>query len=80
METLVVKTRDDITDCANVISAYSKKPSFSKIIHSSSWEDKVKGFVQVFTTRRGRFEFELAMYVGHGVNTANEKLVTIEEK
>ncbi|RPD59328.1 hypothetical protein L226DRAFT_314748 [Lentinus tigrinus ALCF2SS1-7] len=80
MENLVIKTRDDITDCASVCSAYSKKHTFSKVIQSSSWEDKFKGFVQVFTTRRGEFEFELSMYVGRVVNTANDRLVTIDEK
>ncbi len=80
METIVIKTRDDITNCASVCSAYSKKRTFTKVLQSSSWDEKFKGFVQGFTTRRGEFEFELSMYIGRAVNAANDMLVTVDEK
>ncbi len=61
-------------------SAYSKAHTWKKVLTSSSWEEKFKGFVQVFTKRRDEFEFELSMYVGRAVNTANDMLATIDEK
>ncbi|RPD55866.1 hypothetical protein L227DRAFT_579346 [Lentinus tigrinus ALCF2SS1-6] len=80
MDNLVKKTEEDIRNCANACSAYSKKHTFSKVLQSSSWDGTFKGYIQGFTTRRGEFEFELSMYVGRAVNTANDRLVTLDEK
>ena len=80
MQHLVDKTEQDIRKCANSCNAYAKKKTLSKVIHSSSWSDEFKGYIQGFTTRRGEFEFALSLYIGHAVNTANDKLVSIEEK
>ncbi|KAI0757704.1 hypothetical protein C8Q80DRAFT_1216217 [Daedaleopsis nitida] len=80
MENLVAKTEQDIRKCANACSAYAKKRTISKVLHSSSWSDTFKGFIAGFTTRRGEFEFELSLYIGRAVNTANSKLVSIENK
>lgn len=80
METLVKKTEKDIRNCANACSAYSKKRTFSKVLQSSTWDGTFKGYIQGFTTRRGEFEFELSLYVGRAVNTANDRLVTLDEK
>ncbi|RPD56321.1 hypothetical protein L226DRAFT_469232 [Lentinus tigrinus ALCF2SS1-7] len=80
MGNLVKKTEEDIRKCANACSAYSKKHTFSKVLQSSSWDETFKGYIQGFTTRRGEFEFELSLYVGRAVNTANDRLVTLDEK
>ncbi|KAI1785577.1 hypothetical protein LXA43DRAFT_899476 [Ganoderma leucocontextum] len=80
MQHLVDKTEQDIRKCANSCNAYAKKKLLSKVVHSSSWSDEFKGYIQGFTDRRREFELALSIYIGHAVNTANDKLVTIEEK
>ncbi|KAI1785580.1 hypothetical protein LXA43DRAFT_1037408 [Ganoderma leucocontextum] len=80
MQDLVDKTEQDIRKCANSCNAYAKKKLLSKVVHSSSWSDEFKGYIQGFTDRRREFELALSIYIGHAVNTANDKLVTIEEK
>ena len=80
MQLLIDKTEQDIRKCANSCNAYAKKKLLSKVVHSSSWSDEFKGYIQGFTDRRREFEFALSIYIGHAVNTANDKLVTIEEK
>ena len=80
MQNLIEKTEQDIKKCANACNAYAKKNTLSKVVHSSSWDGEFKGYIQGFTTRRGEFEFALSVYIGHAVNTANDKLVSIEDK
>ncbi|TBU21891.1 hypothetical protein BD311DRAFT_869699 [Dichomitus squalens] len=80
MQHLIDSTEQDIRKCANSCNAYAKKKTLSKVIHSSSWSDEFKGYIQGFMTRRGEFEFTLSLYIGHAVNTANDKLVSLEEK
>ena len=80
MQHLVDKTEQDIRKCANSCNTYAKKKLLSKVVHSSSWSDEFKGYIQAFTDRRREFELALSIYIGHAVNTANDKLVTIEEK
>ena len=80
MQLLIDKTEQDNRKCANSCTAYAKKKLLLKVVHSSSWSDEFKGYIQGFTDRRREFEFALSIYIGHAVNTANDKLVTIEEK
>ncbi|PIL29961.1 hypothetical protein GSI_07872 [Ganoderma sinense ZZ0214-1] len=80
MQNLVEKTEQDIRKCANSCNAYAKKKLLSKVVHSSSWSDEFKGYIQGFTDRRREFELAVSIYIGHAVNAANDKLVTIEEK
>ena len=80
MQNLIEKTEQDIKKCANACNAYAKKNTLSKVVHSSSWDGEFKGYIQGFTARRGEFEFALSVYIGHAVNSANDKLVSIEDK
>ncbi|KAI0656683.1 hypothetical protein C8Q70DRAFT_329984 [Cubamyces menziesii] len=80
MQELVKRTADDIKTCANACDAYSKKKLLVKVLKSSSWDDKFKGFLTLFTDRRKAFTFALEMHVGKGVDDANRKLDSVNTK
>ncbi|KAI0666572.1 hypothetical protein C8Q78DRAFT_434848 [Trametes maxima] len=80
LQKLVTDTAGDIKDCANACDTYSKKKLLTKVFNSSSWDDKFKGFLTLFTERRKAFSFELELYVGKGMNDANRKLDGVDEK
>ncbi|KAI0644519.1 hypothetical protein C8Q79DRAFT_1011558 [Trametes meyenii] len=56
------------------------KKLLTKVFNSSSWDDKFKGFLTLFTERRKAFTFELELHVGKGMNEANRKLDGVDEK
>ncbi|KAI0325484.1 hypothetical protein GY45DRAFT_240808 [Cubamyces sp. BRFM 1775] len=80
LQGLVKRTADDIKDCANVCDAYAKKKLIVKVLKSSSWDDKFKGFVTLFADRRKAFTFALEMHVGKAVDDANRKLESVDTK
>ena len=80
LQELVKRTADDIKTCANACDTYSKKKLLVKVLKSSSWDDKFKGFLSLFTDRRKAFTFALEMHVGKGVDDANRKLDSVNTK
>ncbi|KAI0766841.1 hypothetical protein BD413DRAFT_141310 [Trametes elegans] len=74
MQELVQRAADDIKSCANACDAYAKKKLLVKVLKSSSWDDKFKGFLTLFDERRKAFAFALEMHVGKAVDDANRKL------
>lgn len=66
--------------CANTCDTYVKKKLLVKIFAGSRWENKLLEFVDVFTKRRGEFEFALTIHTTIGVDVANQKLDTIAQR
>jgi hypothetical protein len=54
-----------------------KKRLLAKVLLSSLWDMKLLDFVELFSTRRREFEFELTMHTSKGVDKANVKLDAI---
>ncbi|KAI1785889.1 hypothetical protein LXA43DRAFT_99677 [Ganoderma leucocontextum] len=80
MQKLIEQTAEDIKMCANACDAYAKKNLIVKVIKSSSWEDKLKGFIDLFANRRKEFTFALSIHVGVSVDDATRKLKEIDTK
>ena len=80
LQDILGRTETDIQECANACDAYSKKRLISKVLKSGSWDDKFKEFIARFSTRRGEFEFALALHVGRAVTAANKTLASVEQK
>lgn len=51
-----------------------------KIFAGPIWEGRLVGFVATFTKRRNEFEFSLTIHTAVGVDEANLKLVTVDER
>ena len=51
-----------------------------KIFAGAVWEDRLVSFVAIFTKRRGEFEFALSIHTAIGVDKANLKLITVDER
>ena len=77
LKSLVERTADDIKDCSNTCDAYLKKRPLAKVLQSSLWDMRLLNFVELFSTRRQEFEFELTMHTSKGVDKANIKLNAI---
>ncbi|KAI1783152.1 hypothetical protein LXA43DRAFT_1187180 [Ganoderma leucocontextum] len=80
MQALVKLAAEDIKTCANTCDTYAKKKLITKVIKSSSWDDTLKGFIELFANHRKAFTFALSIHVGVGVDDANRKLKDIEAK
>ncbi|KAI0752480.1 hypothetical protein C8Q80DRAFT_1146274 [Daedaleopsis nitida] len=80
MQSLINNTTEDIKRCANACDAYSKKKLIVKVIKGSVWETTLKGFIDLFASRRKAFTFALSIHIGVGVDDANRKLKVIDEK
>jgi hypothetical protein len=77
LKSLVERTADDIKTCSNVCDAYMKKRPLAKVLSSPRWDMKLLDFVELFSTRRREFEFELTMHTSKSVDEANIKLDAI---
>jgi hypothetical protein len=77
LKSLVERTADDIKTCSNVCDAYMKKRLLAKVLLSALWDAKLLDFMNLFTSRRKEFVFELTMRTSHGVDKANVKLDAI---
>jgi hypothetical protein len=51
-----------------------------KIFAGPVWEGRLLEFVEVFTDRRKEFEFALTIHTAAGVDEANVKLDTVDER
>jgi hypothetical protein len=51
-----------------------------KIFAGPIWEGRLVTFVTTFTKRRNEFEFALTIHTAVGVDEANIKLVTVDER
>ncbi|KAH9913469.1 uncharacterized protein BXZ73DRAFT_106942 [Epithele typhae] len=80
LQNLVIQTATDIKACANVCDTYLKTRSVVKVIMSGSWDDTLRGHIDLFIERRREFMFALAMHTGKGVDRANRKLDVLEAK
>lgn len=80
MQELIKQTADDIKTCANACDTYAKKKLIVKVIKGSVWEGTLKGFIDLFASRRKAFTFALSIHVGVGVDDANRKLKEIDAK
>ncbi|KAI0766852.1 hypothetical protein BD413DRAFT_141493 [Trametes elegans] len=80
MQELVKRTADDITACGNACDTYAKKRLIVKVIKGSVWEDTLKGYIDLFATRRKDFTFALAIHTGLGVDDANRRLKELDSK
>ena len=80
MQELVKQTAADIKTCANACDTYAKKKLIVKVIKGSVWEGTLKGFIDLFASRRKAFTFALSIHVGVGVDDANRKLKEIDAK
>ncbi|KAH9858589.1 hypothetical protein C2E23DRAFT_717063, partial [Lenzites betulinus] len=80
MQQLVRRTADDIKDCANACDTYAKKRLLVKVIKSSMWDDKLKGYMTLFADRRKAFTFALEMHVGRAVDDVNSMVSAMDAK
>ncbi|PIL33826.1 hypothetical protein GSI_03532 [Ganoderma sinense ZZ0214-1] len=80
MQELVKQTAEDIKACANECDTYAKKKLLVKVIASSSWDERLKTFIDLFANRRKAFTFALSIHVGVGVDDANRRLKEIDAK
>ena len=80
MQELIKQTAEDIKTCANACDTYAKKKLIVKVIKGSVWEGTLKGFIDLFASRRKAFTFALSIHVGVGVDDANRKLKEIDAK
>ena len=80
MQGLIDKTVEDITNCANACNTYSKQKIWTKVVKCSSWDTQLQGYAKSFKTRCKEFQLALSLYIGQGVNMANDKLDDIEEQ
>lgn len=51
-----------------------------KIFAGPIWEGRLVEFVATFTKRRNEFEFALTIHTAVGVDEANLKLITVDER
>ena len=80
MQELVKQAAEDIKMCANECDTYAKKRLLTKVIASSSWDERLKEFVKLFANRRKAFIFALSIHANVGVDDANKKLKEIDAK
>ena len=57
-----------------------RKKILVKIFAGPIWEGRLVDFVATFTKRRNEFEFALTIHTAVGVDEANLKLVTVDER
>lgn len=57
-----------------------RKRPLVKIFAGPVWESRLLGFVEVFTNRRKELQFALTIHTAVGVDEANIKLDTIDER
>jgi len=96
MQELCKDVAEDIKKCANACDTYLKSVGFrSNFIHPDPvirkkilvkifagpiWEGRLVEFVATFTKRRNEFEFSLTMHTAVGVDDANLKLLSVDER
>ena len=71
---LLARTVDDIKVCSNACDTYVKTRLLAKVVLGPIWDAKLLKFVQLFSTRRQEFQFELSIHTSQGVDKANAKL------
>ena len=74
------ETAEDIKRCANACDTYSKKRLLVKVLKAISWDEKLKEFIVLFTTRKTEINQTVTIHTGMGVDSANEKLVSLDAK
>ena len=57
-----------------------RKKILVKIFAGPMWEGRLLDFVEIFTNRRKEFEFALTIHTAVGVDEANIKLDTVDER
>ncbi|KAH9919746.1 uncharacterized protein BXZ73DRAFT_104850 [Epithele typhae] len=62
LEALSKQTAADIKACANLCDTFLKKRTLARVFKGPIWADKLASWVDVFTERKGGFEFALAMH------------------
>ncbi|KAH9910623.1 uncharacterized protein BXZ73DRAFT_57609 [Epithele typhae] len=62
LEALSKQTAADIKACANLCDTFLKKRTLARVFKSPIWADRLAYWVDVFTERKGDFEFALAMH------------------
>ncbi|KAI0332934.1 hypothetical protein GY45DRAFT_365739 [Cubamyces sp. BRFM 1775] len=74
MDDLVKQTANDIKECANACDAYARKRLLTKVIKAPSWDATLKGYIQLFSERKGEIGFRISVHTGVQVDRANVKL------
>ncbi|KAI0653999.1 hypothetical protein C8Q70DRAFT_550081 [Cubamyces menziesii] len=77
MDELIKQTANDIKECANACDAYARKRLLTKVIKAPSWDATLKGYIQLFSERKGEFSFRISVHTGIQVDRANDKLDTL---
>ena len=77
MDELIKQTASDIKECANACDAYARKRLLTKVIKAPSWDATLKGYIQLFSERKGEFSFRISVHTGIQVDRANDKLDTL---
>ncbi|KAF9781672.1 hypothetical protein BJ322DRAFT_1161455 [Thelephora terrestris] len=80
MQKLCEDVAQDIDKCAEVCDTYISRKILIKIFAGPIWEGRLVEFVDVFTKRRGEFEFAMALHTTAGVDAANLKLETVDKR
>ncbi|PIL33406.1 hypothetical protein GSI_04028 [Ganoderma sinense ZZ0214-1] len=76
----VMRTANDIKECANVCDTYSKKRLLVKVLKGPIWDDTLKGFIQLFADRKAEFNFAIVIHTGMAIDRANDKLDALTTK
>lgn len=74
MQRLIQDAAEDIESCANSCNAYAKTSLLSKVLLSGSWNNDFKKYMERLLIHRDDFVLALSIYIGEGVNAANDKL------
>ncbi|KAI0766998.1 hypothetical protein C8Q74DRAFT_1369868 [Fomes fomentarius] len=74
LESLIKETARDIKECANACDTYSKKRLLVKVLKSSSWDGKLKEYIQLFADRKHAFVFAVSIHTGMAIDHANDQL------
>lgn len=80
LEEILCNTADDIKKCANVCDTYSKKRLLVKVLQGSSWDDTLKEYILLFSNRKAEINQALIIHTGLGIDSANEKLHSLDAK
>ncbi|EIW54518.1 uncharacterized protein TRAVEDRAFT_74546 [Trametes versicolor FP-101664 SS1] len=80
LDDLIKKTAKDIKECANACDTYSRKRLLVKVLKAPSWDGTLKEYIQLFSDRKGEFNFAISIHTGLGVDRANDKLDTLITK
>lgn len=79
MEALIHGAADDIRKCGNACDAYLKTRILTRVIKGPLWDSTLVEFVGRFRSRKKDFMFALSLHTGLAVDSANEKLDSLQK-